>query len=236
MTSASPRSTIEAPWAVAAGDVVAELAGSPEGLTSDEARARLARDGPNAVEQHAATPRLVVLARQFRSPLIYILLVAALVTVALGEYVDAGVIAVVLVINAIIGYVEETRAERSVDALRRLASTSARVLRDRREIAVDATHLVVGDVVLLEAGAKAPADCRILHATSLEADESLLTGESVTAGKSTGPSTRTRARPTGRTCCTWARSSRPGTPARWSWPRASGPSWAGSRAACSRSG
>ncbi|MFN8204383.1 MAG: HAD-IC family P-type ATPase [Solirubrobacteraceae bacterium] len=187
MTSASPRSTIEAPWAVAAGDVVAELAGSPEGLTSDEARARLARDGPNAVEQHAATPRLVVLARQFRSPLIYILLVAALVTVALGEYVDAGVIAVVLVINAIIGYVEETRAERSVDALRRLASTSARVLRDRREIAVDATHLVVGDVVLLEAGAKAPADCRILHATSLEADESLLTGESVTAGKSARP-------------------------------------------------
>ena len=112
---------------------------------------------------------------------------AAVVTIALGEYVDAGVIAAVLVFNAVVGFFQEYRAERSLEALRRLATTQARVMRDGRGREVDASELVPGDVVLIEAGAKVPADCRILHQTAFEADESLLTGESVPVAKTSDP-------------------------------------------------
>ena len=157
------------------------------GLPSQEAARRLAEQGRNELEQQAATPRLTILARQFRSPLIYILLVAAAVSVALGQYSDAGVIATVLVFNAVVGFMQEDRAERSLDALRRLAVTRARVVRDGQEQEVDAAELVVGDVVLVDAGAKVPADSRVLDAAALEADESLLTGESATVTKSPEP-------------------------------------------------
>ena len=162
---------------------LADLGRAPGGLTTGEAERRLAADGPNLLEEQGATPRLTILARQFRSPLIYILVAAAVVSVVLGQYSDAGVIVTVLIFNAIVGFLQEDRAERSLDALRRLATTTARVVRDGREREIDATRLVVGDVVLVDAGAKVPADCRLLTATALEADESPLTGESAPVPK-----------------------------------------------------
>lgn len=187
MTVADRLELADDPWTLAPDDVLARLASSRAGLTVEEAQQRLARTGPNELERHKATPRLVILARQFRSPLIFILVLAALVTLALGEYVDTAVIGAALAFNAIIGFVQEARAERSIQALRRLARARARVVRDGREYDADAAHLVVGDVVLLEAGGKVPADCRVLHEAALECDESLLTGESVTVAKDAAP-------------------------------------------------
>jgi Ca2+-transporting ATPase len=143
--------------------------------------------GSNELEKQTTTPRLTIVARQFKSPLIYILLAAAVVSVALGQYSDAGVIVAVLGFNAVVGFFQEDRAERSLDALRRLAVTRARVVRDDDEREVDAAGLVTGDVVLLDAGSKVPADCRVLTASALEADESLLTGESATVAKTAAP-------------------------------------------------
>ena len=171
------------PWSEPPDRVVELLATQPGGLSDAEAARRLQASGANELEQEAAVSPWVIVARQFRSPLIYILMVAAVVTIALGEFVDAGVIAAVLVFNAVVGFVQEHRAERSLEALRRLARTQARVLRDGREREIDAAELVPGDVVLVEAGSKVPADGRVLHQTSFEVDESLLTGESVTVAK-----------------------------------------------------
>jgi magnesium-transporting ATPase (P-type) len=174
-------------WACEVAVALEFLSSGTNGLTGPEVDRRLASHGRNELrEEQAVRPGAIVL-RQFRSPLIYILLVAAAVTIALDEYVDAGVIAAVLVFNAVVGFFQEYRAERSLEALRRLASTQARVMRDGREREVDARQLVPGDIVLIEAGAKVPADCRVVHETALEADESLLTGESVTVAKVSGP-------------------------------------------------
>ena len=174
-------------WASPAEAVLRELASEADGLTRAEVERRLAAHGRNELEEEGVVRPATILLRQFRSPLIYILLVAAAVTIALDEYVDAGVIAAVLVFNAVVGFFQEYRAERSLEALRRLARTQARVMRDGREREVDASELVPGDIVLIEAGAKVPADCRVVHATALEADESLLTGESVTVAKTSDP-------------------------------------------------
>jgi magnesium-transporting ATPase (P-type) len=170
-------------WSLSPERVLAELDSDAHGISSEEAQRRLERWGPNRLEEEAGPGALSVLARQFRSPLIYLLMVAGLVTVAVGEFVDAAVIGFVLVFNATVGFFQEYRAARSLEALRRLAQARARVLRDRREREVDAELLVPGDVVLIEPGGRVPADARVLHSTALEVDESLLTGESTTVAK-----------------------------------------------------
>jgi P-type Ca2+ transporter type 2C len=179
----APGNAAAEPWAHAVDAVLSALATTSEGLARNETERRLAVHGVNELEEERAVRRATILLRQFRSPLIYILILAGAVTVALDEYVDAAVIGLVLLFNAVVGFFQEYRAERSLEALRRLATTQARVMRNGREREVDARELVPGDVVLVEAGDKIPADCRIVHATALEADESLLTGESVTVGK-----------------------------------------------------
>jgi magnesium-transporting ATPase (P-type) len=160
--------------------VAASLATGPLGIGREEARARLAREGPNQLAETPPTSPLVVLLHQFASPLIYILVVAMVVTLALEEYIDAGVIAAVLLLNAIIGYTQERRAEESVRALVRLMAPRARVIREGREWDIESRELVPGDVVLLESGARVPADLRLFSTTALRVDESLLTGEPVT--------------------------------------------------------
>ena len=149
------------------------------GLDDAEAARRLEAFGPNELpEDHRAGP-LLRLARQLHHPLIYVLLAAAAITLALREYVDAGVILGVVAVNALVGFLQESQAEASLEALRSMVRTSARVVRGGRERALDSTELVPGDVVLVEAGDRVPADLRILAETDLEADESALTGESL---------------------------------------------------------
>ncbi|WP_424003211.1 cation-translocating P-type ATPase [Haloarcula salina] len=148
------------------------------GLSTAEAERRLERDGPNALPQRGAPPVWAVFARQFRNPLIYILLAAAVVSVAIGHPTDAAFIGVVLLLNAVIGTVQEWQAERSAESLQRLLRTQATVRRDGELRDVDAASLVVGDRVELESGDRVPADVRLLSATGLTVDESALTGES----------------------------------------------------------
>jgi Ca2+-transporting ATPase len=166
--------------------VEAVLGTGPYGLSRAEADARLARHGPNRLEEVPPPSNLAILLHQFRSPLIYILLLAALVTVVLGEYIDTGVIASTLVINATIGFTQERRAEQAVRALMKLAAPRARVIREGRDWEVESTDLVPGDLVLLESGVRVAADLRLVSATALAVDESLLTGESVPVAKQAG--------------------------------------------------
>jgi Ca2+-transporting ATPase len=173
-----------APHASAPADVAAVLGVAPAvGLSRADAAERLTRGGRNELAEPKRRSRLALFAAQFKSLLIVILVIAAGLAAAVGDLKDAVVIGVVLVLNATLGYVQEAKAERSVDALRRMLTTRARVRRDGRLVEVDGAELVPGDVVLLEAGDRVPADGRLLQATTLAADESSLTGESTAVDK-----------------------------------------------------
>jgi magnesium-transporting ATPase (P-type) len=171
------------PWTLESGDLLRAIDSDRNGLGQAEAERRLEHFGPNELEEAAGRSPLAILVDQFKSPLIYILLVAAAVTLLLQEYIDAAVIAFVLALNAVVGFSQEYRAEQSMAALREMARARARVLRDGRERDIDAAELVPGDVVLLETGDRVPADGRLLHIAALEVDESLLTGESTAVAK-----------------------------------------------------
>ncbi|NPV61748.1 MAG: HAD-IC family P-type ATPase [Methanotrichaceae archaeon] len=159
------------------------LDSSPHGLSRAEAESRLSKYGKNTLPQPQATSVAQLFIRQFKSPLIYILLAAALVSLLLQETSDAFFITAVLLINALIGTVQEYSAERSAEALRGLVTTYSRVLRDGEAFEINSQELVPGDVVLLEDGSRVPADLRLTFDHSLEIDESLLTGESVSVSK-----------------------------------------------------
>lgn len=158
-----------------------------QGLSEVEARLRLERHGPNRLEDAPPPNDLAILLHQFRSPLIFILLLATIVTAALAEYLDSAVIAAVVVLNAGIGFAQERRAERAVQALMPLVAPRARVIRDGREWEVDSSDLVPGEMVLLESGSRVPADVRLISAVGLSIDESLLTGESAPVTKHAQP-------------------------------------------------
>jgi magnesium-transporting ATPase (P-type) len=167
--------------------VAAELETGPDGLSEDEARCRLERYGPNEVEAERETPWWSLLLRQIRDPLIYILIVAALATLLLGHEIDSIVIGVVVVLNTLVGFIQEYRAQQAMRALASLSAPRASVLRDGRPHEIPTREVVPGDVVLLASGARVPADVRITHSRDLQIDESLLTGESVPVAKQTGP-------------------------------------------------
>jgi cation-transporting ATPase F len=176
--------TTEAPHRSGVERVVALLGSDRErGLTAGEAARRLGEHGENVLPAPRRPGPLRRLAVQFRNPLIYVLIAAAAVTAALGEYVDAAVIAGVVLINAAIGFIQESRAERALEALLSIATTRAVVVRDGRRHTVDSRELVPGDLVHLEAGDRVPADLRLAWVLGVRVDESMLTGESVTVDK-----------------------------------------------------
>jgi cation-transporting ATPase F len=161
-------------------EVVVLLETDPRrGLTSAEAARRLARFGPNALPQTARVGLVRRVLSQFHHPLIYVLLAAAITTGLLGEYVDCAVILGVVLVNAAIGFVQESRAEAALESLRSMVRTTATIIRDGQEQRTPSEELVTGDLVLLEAGDKVPADLRLVRITDLQVDESALTGESV---------------------------------------------------------
>ena len=175
-------------WSRPVDEVVGVLRTSDSaGLSSEEAARRLESHGPNSLTIEEGPGAWRRLLSQFHQPLIYILLAAWVVTAALQEWVDAAVILAVVVLNAAIGYVEETRAQAALDALAGAMSQTAVVVRDGDEHRVDASHLVPGDLVLLSAGDKVPADVRLVASRSLRTDESALTGEAVPVGKDPSP-------------------------------------------------
>ncbi len=157
------------------------------GLPQDEATRRLATHGANVLPKDQRKPLWLVFLRQFASPLIYVLFAAAIIAFALGKFGDAAVILLVVLANSIIGAFQEGRAEHSMASLRKLASLQVRVLRDGREQIIEASGLVPGDILRLAAGDAVGADARLLSATSLEAAEAPLTGESLPVTKLTDP-------------------------------------------------
>lgn len=179
----SPQS-IQHHWhAEPVSESMASLQSSHDGLSDAEARTRLTKHGLNQLPQRGPTPLWQIVLRQFYSPLIYILVAAAIVSVLIGELQDAGFIAVVLIINAIIGSYQEWQAERSSHALKKLLNFSALVKRNGRFREISAEHIVPGDIVRLESGNRVPGDMRILSAQGFEVDESMLTGESTAVAK-----------------------------------------------------
>ncbi len=169
----------DAHHALTAHEVLLILGSDPEsGLGDAEARRRLNRFGPNRLPPVSDVGWVLRVARQFHNPLIYVLVVAGLVTAALGELVESVVIFGVVLVNATVGFLQESRAEAALDALSELVRTSARVVRGGRTIVVDSEALVPGDVVRIKAGDKVPADLRLTGETDVEVDESALTGES----------------------------------------------------------
>lgn len=168
-------------------EILQSLGSSENGLTDDRIKKRLAQYGPNKLVEAEKISGLKILFHQFTSPLIYILLIAGVVTLLLKEYIDSGVIFAVVILNAIIGFIQEFKAEESVQALKRMVVPKARVIRDGKEKEINSEELVPGDMVLLASGAKVPADLRLIHTIELRVDESMLTGESVAAEKITAP-------------------------------------------------
>jgi Ca2+-transporting ATPase len=186
--------------AVPAERVLSELASDAHnGLTAAEAAARLERDGRNIITATKGRPWWVLLLLQFHTPLVYLLIFAGGVTLWLREYTDSGVIFGVVIINAVIGFVQEARAVKAINALARSMRISATVKRDGQRIRMEAADLVAGDIVVLEAGDKVPADLRLLDGAAhgetvrhgpmhdLRIDESTLTGESKPVSKQPGP-------------------------------------------------
>lgn len=164
------------------------LGTGPDGLSGGEAAERLAHHGPNSLPPAKGVHPVLRFLAQFNSALIYFLLASAVAAAVLGHYVDAGVIVAVTVVNAIVGFLQEGKAERALSAIAAMISPRAQVVRDGRRQGVAVADLVPGDLVLIEAGDRVPADLRLNRASQLLIDEAILTGESVTAAKADHPS------------------------------------------------
>ncbi len=185
-TPAAPADDGQPAWhTLAVGDALARLASGPSGLPNDEAAERLKRHGPNELQAVRRESAWRVLAAQFQNALIVILLCATLVSGFLGHALEAAVISVIVLLAVLLGFLQEYRASRALDALRRMAAPAAHVVRDGHEAAIPAREVVPGDVVVLRAGDRVPADCRIVQSVALAIDEAALTGESEPVRKTT---------------------------------------------------
>ncbi len=164
------------------------LDSSLNGLTTSQAQLRLKRHGLNELTQKETISPLVLFLNQFNNPLLAILGCAILVSIYLQEYLNAFVIFGIILLNGILGFIQEYRAEKALDMLRRMTILQAKVFRDNKKINIDSTQLVPGDIIFLEAGDKIPADAQIIECSNLQTIESSLTGESVPVDKTAQPS------------------------------------------------
>ena len=153
------------------------------GLSSQEAHARLEKHGPNELTERPRPGFLKLLLAQFNNFLVIILIVAAVVSLLLGEVVDAVAIMAIVVLNSVLGVVQESKAEQALAALKKMAAPNAQVVRDGMQATIPARELVPGDIVLLEAGNYVPADMRLVESVNLKIEEASLTGESVPVNK-----------------------------------------------------
>ena len=178
----------QATWhSVPAESALNGLTTSAAGLDRDEAAARLAKHGANRLPEAAKRSPLLRFVRHFHNILIYVLLGSALITATLGHWTDTSVILAVVVANALIGFIQEGKAEKAMDAIRQMLAPRANVVRGGERVSIDGEELVPGDIVLLEAGDKVPADLRLLAAHGMSVQEAILTGESVPVEKQVQP-------------------------------------------------
>lgn len=173
-------------YRMATEDVYTKLKSSPEGISGQSVKDRQQKYGMNELDVKTTSP-LVRFLLQFHNPLLYILLIAAVVAYFLDKILDMWVILAVVLATAVIGYIQEGKAESAIGALRSMLAPESTVIRDGRRLTIPGRELVPGDLVILEAGDKVPADLRLVEAKNLALDESALTGESVAAGKQSEP-------------------------------------------------
>ena len=162
-----------------------QLGTGPDGLTQSQVDQRLAEYGPNCLPSQKRQSPIIRFLKQFDNVLIYVLLISAVITAAMSHWVDSLVIFGVVIINAIVGFIQEGKAEKALDAIRKMLTFNSSVNRDGKRFSVAAEEIVPGDIVLIEPGDKIPADLRWINLKDLRVDESLLTGESVPVEKST---------------------------------------------------
>jgi magnesium-transporting ATPase (P-type) len=167
--------------------VLKSFSTSPDGLSSEEVTNRLAKYGPNRLPEPKTRGPLIRFFYQFHNVLIYVLIAASAVTALLGHWVDASVILGVVVLNALIGFVQEGKAENALRAIRQMLSPNAMVMRDGRQTTIQAEDLMPGDIVLMQSGDKVPADLRMFRVKGLQIQEAVLTGESMAVEKTTDP-------------------------------------------------
>jgi Ca2+-transporting ATPase len=172
---------------IPAEEAIKLLDSNPDGLDLFEIQARQKRFGPNSLQVRRGQGALITFLLQFHQPLIYILLVAAGITTALQEWIDAGVIFGVVLVNATIGFLQESKATKALEALSKMTVTEASVLRCGEVHKIPSVELVPGDIVILQSGDKVPADLRLFRSRDLQIDESTLTGESVPVQKKPDP-------------------------------------------------
>ncbi|MHC4455243.1 MAG: cation-translocating P-type ATPase, partial [Planctomycetota bacterium] len=168
-------------------DAIKSIDTSQKGLSEEVARQRLEKYGINELKQREKISPFQILTRQFTSCIVFILLAALVISLLIGEKLDAIVISTIVVLNGVFGFVQEFKAEKAIEALRRLTALKAKVIRDGKETEIDSRELVPGDIILLETGSKVPADSRLIDIAAFQLDEASLTGESVPSNKVTGP-------------------------------------------------
>ncbi len=168
-------------------DAIKFIDTSQTGLSEEEARQRLEKYGVNELKQREKISPFQILIRQFTSSIVFILLAALVISLLIGEKLDAIVISTIVVLNGVFGFVQEFKAEKAIEALRKLTALKATVVRDGKEMETDSRELVPGDITLLETGSKVPADARLINIAAFQVDEASLTGESVPSNKTTGP-------------------------------------------------
>ncbi|MFA5128768.1 MAG: HAD-IC family P-type ATPase [Patescibacteria group bacterium] len=164
-------------------EVLTKLNVSEDGLDKTEAAQRLEKIGPNKLPEEKKLTQLQIFFNQFKSPLVYILLVAAIITIFLDEFIDTGVILAAVLLNTIVGFFQEVKAEKTIERLRMMIEHKARVIRNGKEMEINAEELVPGDIILVEAGDKITADARLVEAHNLQIIEAPLTGESAPSNK-----------------------------------------------------
>ena len=184
----SRRTQTKPEWhAISGADAIARLQSQPTGLTNLEAKLRLDRHGLNRLPSPRSRSAFSRFIAQFDNLLIYVLLISAAITALLGHGIDAAVILGVVAVNALVGFIQEGRAEHALSAIKAMINPHASVMRDGHRVAIDAEKLVPGDIVLIEAGDRVSADLRLLRARNLKIDEAVLTGESIAVEKSVAP-------------------------------------------------
>jgi P-type Mg2+ transporter len=186
-TATSSSAVVSQYWSRPAPEVLAELGGTPDGLNTAEAQARLQRFGPNALVPRRRATALTAFLRQFRSPLVLILIFAAAVSAIAGEWTDAAIVIIIVVASAALTFFQEYTASKAVEALRAQVTVKATVVRDGRPQLVPAEDVVPGDVVLLSAGSLIPADGVVLEARDFFVNQAVLTGETFPVEKEPGP-------------------------------------------------
>ncbi len=165
--------------------VLRELKSSDIGLKQEEAEERLKQYGPNEIKEGKKVSPFQIFVGQFKSVVVWILIIATLISAFLKEFVDATVIVIILILIAILGFVQEYRAERAIEALKKMASLKATVIRNGEKSDIDSKNLAIGDIIILETGDKVPADSRLIEVFNLQTQEAALTGESQAVKKNT---------------------------------------------------